>query len=335
MTNPATYPAVHMSRRAFVGAAAAVPLWARAQPFPGRPIQIVVPFGPGGATDAVFRIISEPLGKRLGQPVLVMNRPGGATTIGMGAVAKAAPDGHTLGVASLSFTANGAFMQGALPYDPARDFIPISLVFRVPMVMTVNSQVPARTLRELIGLARATPSQLNYASSGVASSGHVAAALFESMTGTALTHVPYNTLPLPAVVAGDTQLLIGPVAPALSFIRSGRLRALGVTTQQRLGVLPDVPTFAEDGVPGYEFFEWAGLVAPAGTPADVTARIHRELAGLLEEESVRNRIAALGAEVIGNSPAQFRTFMQHELARWADLGQRNRDGAAAPKPARP
>lgn len=305
--------------------AVGLPAVTAAQEFPSRPVQIVVPFGPGGATDAVFRIISEPLGRRLGQQVVVINRPGGATTIGMGSVAKAAPDGHTLGVASLSFAANGAFMQTAVPYDPARDFAPISMVFRVPMVLTVNPQVAAPSLRDLVALAKAKPGSLNYASSGIASSGHVASALFESVTGVSMVHVPYNTLPIPAVVAGDTQVLIGPVAPALAFIRNGRLRPLGVTSRQRLEVLPDVPTFAEAGVPGYEFFEWAGLVAPAGTSPETVARLQRELSAVLADEAIRKRISDLGGEVTTGSADEFRAFIAQELARWAQLGQRTRE----------
>lgn len=314
---------------ALVAIAIATPLDALAQAFPSRPVQVVVPFGPGGSTDAVFRLLSEPLAKRLGQPVVIVNRPGGATTIGMGQVASSAPDGHTLGVATLSFAANGAFLQSPIRYDAAKDFAAVTLVFRVPMVMTVNPQVPAKSVGDLVALARSGPAQLNYASSGVASSGHVAAALFEEVAGVKFTHVPYNSLPISSVIAGDTHLLIGPVTPALQYIRNGRLRALGVTTKQRVDVLPDVPTFAEDGVPGYEFYDWAGLVAPAGTPPEIVARLHTEMAAVLADDALRKRIAELGCEVIGAGPADFRTFLARELARWPQVALRTRANPTA------
>jgi tripartite-type tricarboxylate transporter receptor subunit TctC len=322
-------PIRDLTRRAFsaglLAALAAAPGLAGAQTgYPNRPVQLVVPFAAGGSIDVIFRILSESLGKRLGQPVVVVNRPGGASTIGMGSVAKAMPDGYTFGAASLSFAANGAFLTTPLPYDPARDFVPVTQVFRVPMVMTMNPQVGASNLRELVAHAKANPDKLNYASSGIASSGHLAAALFESVTGTAMVHVPYNTLPLPSVAANDTQVLIGPVSPALAFIRSERLRPMGVTSKERLAVLPEVPTFVEAGVPGYEFYEWAGLVAPAGTPADIVARMQREVAAVLAEPDVRKRITDLGAEIVASSPEQFAAHIQQELARWAQVGQKTR-----------
>jgi tripartite-type tricarboxylate transporter receptor subunit TctC len=324
---------MHLLKRFVLCVMLGLPLAAMAQGFPSRPIQIVVPFGPGGSTDVIFRMIADPLGKRFGQPVVILNRPGGGTTIGMNSVAKAPPDGYMLGVATLSFTANAAFLQRPLPYDPAKDFVPISLVFRVPLVMTVNPQVPAYSVRELIAYAKAHPGKLNYASSGIASSGHVAAALFESMTGTSMVHVPYNSLPIPGVVSGDTQVLIGPVTPALPFIRSGKLRALGVTTRQRVDVLPDVPTFAEDGVPGYEVYEWAGLVAPAGVPDAVVERIQHELAAVLADPTLRHRIAAAGAEVVAGSQKEFRGFIGGELRRWSRLAAQTRGSASERAPA--
>ncbi len=294
---------------------------ALAQAYPAaRPVQIIVPFSTGGATDVVTRTLAAGLTDRLHQSVMVVNRPGGSATIGMNAVAKATPDGHTLGVASMSFVANPPFMVGKMPFDTHKDLLPVTLVARVPLVLVINPTVPAKTVKELVALAKSRPGALNYSSSGVASSGHLAMELFQSLTGARLTHVPYNTSPTPPVVAGEVDALISAVTANQAFIKSGRLTALGVTTATRVPVLPEVPTIAETGVPGFEMHEWAGLVAPAGTPVAIIGRLHDEVVKTLADPEVKRRIENAGGLVAGNTPAEFGAFIKKELATWARVG---------------
>lgn len=303
-----------------------------AQSYPTRSVQIIVPFPTGGATDVTSRILAQGLTEHMGQSVVIINRPGGSATIGMNSVAKSTPDGYTLGVASLSFVANPPFMVGKMPFDTEKDLVPVSLIATVPLVMVINPAVPAKSVKEFIALAKSKPGALNYSSVGIASSGHLAMELFESLTSTKLTHIAYNTSPTPPVVAGEAQALISPVTANQAFIKSGRLVALGVTTAARVPTLPDVPTIAEAGVPGFEMFEWVGLVAPTGTPNAVINQLYQEIVKTLAEPGVRRSIENAGGLVAGSTPAELGAHIKKELAVWAKISAEihARDAATNP-----
>lgn len=293
-----------------------------AQSYPAKPIQAVIPFAAGASTDVVYRMIAPALSERMGQAFLIINRPGGAATIGMNTVAKSAPDGYTLGVATLSFAANPPFMAGQMPFDTERDLVPVVMTTRLPLVMEIHPSVPARSVRELIDLARAKPGAINYGSSGVASSGHLAGALFESMAGVQMTHVPYsNQSSITALVSGVFEVLFGAAPNAVPLIKSGRLVALGVTTARPIAQLPGVPPVAET-VPGFEVTEWAGLVAPAGTPAAIIARIQQDVTRTLAEPDLARRVEGTGALIVAGSTEDFARHLKQEFALWNKVGAR-------------
>jgi tripartite-type tricarboxylate transporter receptor subunit TctC len=288
--------------------------------YPDHPIHIIVPFPAGGSTDILFRAMQADLAKQLGQSVVIEDRGGGAATIGMNLVAHAAPDGYTLGVATLSFAANPPFLANGVPYDPAKDFAPVSLVAKLPLVLTVNTSVPARSVKELVALAKREPGVLNYGSTGIASSGHLGGALFESLAGVQMTHVPYSSVNVVAsVAAGQVQVLVGPIPSSMPFIRSGKLIPLGVTSMTRVSALPDVPTIAQAGVPGFDMFEFSGVVAPAGTPPKVIARIQKAIVAALKDPKLHKIFETAGAEPVGSTPAQFHSFLQGEFTKWAKI----------------
>lgn len=291
---------------------------ALAQSYPTKPVQLIIPFAPGGSIDITFRAIGPGLSERLGQPMVVLNRPGGAATIGMREVAKAAPDGYTLGAASLAFAANPPFMVGKMPFDTEKDLVPVTQVARSALAFLVNAEVPARTVRDFIALAKSKPGVLNYGSVGMASSGHLATALFESLADIKMTHVPYTTGPLPALVANQIQLQLGPIPSSMPFIKAGKLFPLGVTSLTPDPSLPGVPTVAET-VPGFEVSEWPGIVAPAGTPGAVINRIQQDVARVLADPEVRKRLAAVGSEPVGSTPEEFGRFIRKELTTWAKV----------------
>lgn len=288
--------------------------------YPVRPLQLVVPFQAGSSVDIVARIISPGLGDNLGQPIIVVNRPGAGSTIGIDAVAKATPDGHVLGVATLAFATNTYFMTGKVPYDARRDLQPVSLMTRTPLVLTVNTEVPARTVKELIALAKAKPDTLNYASAGIASSSHLAGALFASMSGIRITHIPFSTTGSSSGLAGNqTHLTITGVPSSLSNIKSGRVVALAVTTAKPVAALPGIPSMSEAGVPGFEVSEWAGILVAAGTPRSVVERQHREIVRTLSDAGVRQRIENLSVQVVASTPREFSAHLDREFAIWAKV----------------
>jgi len=291
-----------------------------AQNYPARPIRIVVPFAAGGSTDVVFRILAPRLSENLGQPVVVDNRPGGAATIGMDQVAKSPADGYTLGVANLSFGAN-PFVLRKMPFDTEKDLAPVSLVTLVPMVLSVHPSVPARSVRELIALAKARPGSLNYGSAGNASANHLATELFKYMTGTDMVHVPYKGggPAVVSIVGGETAVLFATIPSAVQHFKSGRLVGLGVSTPKRDPTLPDIPTVAEAGVPGYEVYEWQGVVVPAGTPNAVITRLHQEIVKALALPDMKERFASVGAQAVGSTPEQLAAFIKKELAIWSKV----------------
>ncbi len=291
-----------------------------AQTYPARTIRVIVPFAPGGATDAVLRMLAPRLSENLGQQVVVENRPGGAATIGMDVVARSAPDGYTLGIANLTFSINPILLR-KMPYDSDRDFALVSHIANVPFVLTVHPSVPAKSVRELIALAKARPGALNYSSSGPASATQMSTELFNYMTGTKMVHIPF-TGGGPAIVAalsGEVSVYIGSIPTLQGHFKSGRLRPLGVTTATRDPAIPDVPTIAEAGVPGYEAREWQGVVVRAGTPPAVIARLNRELVKSLKAPDMKQRFAGVGAHVVGSTPEEFAEHIKKERNTWSKV----------------
>ncbi len=293
---------------------------APAQSYPVKPVRIIIPYGAGGAADVVFRILAPQLSEGLGQQVVVDNRPGGAGTIGVDMVAKSEPDGYTLGMGSLSFAAN-PFLLRKMPYDTQKDLLPVSLVTTQSLVLSVHPSLPAKSVKALIALAKAKPGSLNYASAGNAASNHLATELFKYSTGVNMTHVPYKSGggAVFSIVSGETMVLFATVPSSIQHFRSGKLVALGVSTAKRDPALPDIPTVAEAGVPGYEVYEWQSVVVPAGTSAAVISRLHREIVNTLARPDVKERIAGAGAHSVGSTPEELAAHIKKEMARWSTV----------------
>jgi tripartite-type tricarboxylate transporter receptor subunit TctC len=290
--------------------------------YPSRPLRIIAPSAAGGAADTVARVIAQPLSERMGQPVIVDARPGAGTIVGTEAAAKAPPDGHTLLIGLPALAINPSIYK-TLPYDAQRDFTAITQATSQPNLFVVHRSLPAKSVKELIALAKARPGELVYASSGVGASSHLTIELFLLMTGTRMLHVPYKG-PGPGVidlVAGRVALAAPSTIATITHVRSGRLRALGVTTAKRVAGLPDIPTIAESGVPGYESVSWFGLIAPAGAPKEVIARLHKETVAILRTPEVRDRFAKDGTEVVASSPEEFDAYMRTERVKWAKVVQ--------------
>ena len=295
---------------------------AGAQAYPVRPIRVIVPFAPGGATDAVVRMIAPRLSENLGQQVVVENRPGGAATIGMDAVAKSAPDGYTLGMANLTFSINPILFK-KMPFDSEKDIALVSHISVLPFLVSVHPSVPVKSVKELIAFARARPGALNYSSSGQASATQMATELFKYLTQTDMVHIPFQGggPALIAVLSGEVSVYWGTIPPLLAHMKSGRLRVLGVTTLNRDPAVPDVPTVAEAGVPGYQAAEWGGIVVRAGTPAAVIARLNQEIVKSLKAPDLAQRFAAVGAQAIGSTPEGFAEHIKRERETWAKVIQ--------------
>jgi tripartite-type tricarboxylate transporter receptor subunit TctC len=295
------------------GAAATVP-------FPNRAVRLIVPFGPGGGTDIVARLLAQELGQAWKQNVVIDNREGGGSTIGTSLAARADPDGHTLVIVTATFAINPS-LHRKLPYDSVRDFIPVSQVTSSQYVIAVHPAVPATSMQQLIALARSTPGKIAYATAGNGSSGHLGMELLKTMTGLDMVHVPYKgTGPATvAVVGGQVQVIMGSTTAALPHIRSNRLRPLAVSTQKRFPILPDVPTVAEAGLPGYEVDGWYGILAPARTPMDRVHNISKQLALALHTPELKERLSRDGVEVRGTSPEDFARYIKAEMTQWAKV----------------
>jgi len=296
---------------------------AHAQAYPDHGVRILVPFPPGGPADALTRIAAEQLSAALGQPFLVENKPGAGGNIGMEQGARAAPDGYTLTLAPVGNLTVSPFIYAKLPYDPFKDFTPVTVLATVPNVLVVNAAVPARSVAELIALAKAKPGALNYASAGNGSGPHLAGELFKRMAGVEMVHVPFNGAgpAMNAVLAGDVQVFFAQSAAALPQLKGGRVFALGVASPRRIDAAPELPTIAESGLPGFDVTSWYALVAPAGTPADRVERIQSTLARAFARPDVREKIAGLGAEPVANTPAAFGRMLETEAARWRTLAR--------------
>ncbi|HEY1460324.1 MAG TPA: tripartite tricarboxylate transporter substrate binding protein [Casimicrobiaceae bacterium] len=314
--------AARRSVRALSAAAllALVAATSSAQDFPSRPLRVIVPFSPGGAVDGPMRLMAQEMSKRLGQAVVVENRPGAGATIGSEAVAKATPDGYTLLLASQT-NAISATLYSGLSFDPIADFAAISLIGREPGVVVVNPSLPVKTLQELIAYVRANPGKIDYASSGNGSGQHLFAALLCSMTGMRMNHVPYrgSGQATTDLIGGQVQVSIPGLSGMLGHIRAGKLRALAVTGAHRAPQLPDVPTVSEAGVLGYEAYVWMGLLAPRTTPAPVIDRLYREVVASLATSEMRDYMAAASVEAVGSTPAEFAAFFRAERDRWAKI----------------
>jgi tripartite-type tricarboxylate transporter receptor subunit TctC len=288
------------------------------QSYPSRQIEIVVPFAAGGSVDLTLRLIGTPLSKRLGQPVLILNKPGAGASLGMSAVARAAPDGHTLGAASFAFAATPAVLEKA-PFDPVKDFEPVTMVARSSMVLLVNPKTPPKTVREFIDWVKSKPAgELNYGSVGVASSGHLMTELFLSRAGIKMVHVPYPASPFPPLYQGDTHLQFSPIVTAIPWTNDGRLRAIGVTSLDPDPSLPGIETVSKT-LPGFDTFEWPGVVAPAGTPRAIVGRIQQEIAHIVAEPEIRERLLALGSQGVASTPEEFGAHIKKESALWASV----------------
>jgi len=293
---------------------------AHAADYPSRSIRVVVPFSPGGAVDGPMRLIAQELDKRLGQAVVVENKPGAGATIGTDVVAKAPPDGYTLLLASQT-NAISATLYSKLPFDPIEDFTPITLIGREPGVVVVNPAVPAKSLQAFIAYVKAHPGEVNFASSGNGSGQHLFAALLASKTGMKMNHVPYrgSGQATTDLLSGVVSMAIPGTAGMVGHIKAGRLRALAVTGATRSPQLPDVPTVMESGVPGYEAYVWMGLLAPKGTPPAIVERLNREVAAVLGEDAVRRYMANAGIEIVGSTSADFGTFYRAQRDLWAKV----------------
>jgi tripartite-type tricarboxylate transporter receptor subunit TctC len=293
---------------------------ARAQEFPTHPIRVVVPFSPGGAVDGPMRIIAQELSKRLGQQIVVDNRPGAGATIGTEIVAKAAPDGYMLLLASQT-NAISATLYPKLSYDPIEDFTPISLIGREPGVLVVHPSLPVRTFQEFVAYVKERPGKVDYASSGNGSGQHLFMALLASMTGMKMNHVPYrgSGQATADLLGGQVQASIPGTAGMVGHIKAGKLRALAVTGAKRSPQLSDVPTVIESGVAGYEAYVWMGLLAPKGTPAPIIDKLQRELKEALATNEVKTYMANAGIEIVGSTPAEFGTFFRAEKDLWAKV----------------
>jgi len=297
------------------------PLAATAQAWPQKPVRWIVPFVPGGAVDVTTRTLAQPLGTRLGQQVIIDNRGGAGGNIGVELAAKAAPDGYTMVMATSGQIAINPHMYSKLPFDPFNDLVPVTLAAHALNVLCVHPSVPATSVKALIALAKSKPGELDYATGGVGASDHISAELFKSMAAVKMVHVPYKG-GAPAMVdllAGNVHLGFSTVATALGPIRAGRLRALGITSAKRYELLPDVPTIAEAGLPGYEAVSWYGTFVPANTPRDIVVRLNTEIGAIVQTPEIRRRLLESGILAVSGSPESFTAYVKTEWEKWGKV----------------
>ena len=305
-------------RRAFLATVLAVGSYAAlAQTYPTRPVKIVVPATPGGAIDLIARSLADKLTVSLGQTVLVENKPGASNNLGTDFVAKSAPDGYTLVIVASSHATN-KFLFKSLPYDPVKDFAPVAYTHVVPLLLAVHPAVPAKTVPELVTWIKANPDKAVYASSGPGSSLHMAAELFMSMSKTTMNHIPYkgSSAAHPDLLAGRTAMIFDTVTAIRPHVRSGAVRGVAVTSAKRSGAFPDLPTIAETGFTGYEATTWGGILAPAGTPREVVAKLNVAINAALKMDDVRERLSGAGIEIQGGTPEQFGEVIRAEVDKW-------------------
>ncbi len=299
---------------------------ARAQAYPTHPVRLVVPYPAGGAADILARVIGQKLSERLGEPVIVENRPGAGTAIGAKFVAKAPPDGYTILMGTVSSHAINPALTKDVGYDPVADFAPISLVASLPFILDVNPSVPAHSVAELIALAKRQPGKLTFASAGIGTSNQLAGELFKSMAGIDIVHVPYrgSAPALEDVIAGHVTMMFDLTITSLPQIAAKQVRALAITTPRRSKLVPDLPTVAESGLPGYAVDAWFGLFAPAKTPDTVVSRLNAETVAVMSLPDVRASLAKQGAEPLTSTPADFARYVRSELAKWTKVVHQSR-----------
>ncbi len=293
---------------------------AAAQPYPSKPVRMIVPLAAGGTGDTLARVVSEEMGKLLRQPFVVENRPGSGGVIGTEAVARSAPDGYTLLSASPSHLIHPA-LRPKVGYDPIKDFEPITVIANTHQLVVAHPSVPAASIAELIAYAKRNPGKLNYGSAGSGSATHLNMELFKTMTGVFIVHIPYrgSTQARQDLVAGEVQLAVDGLLPTLPLIKAGKLKALALTSSRRSAIAPEIPTMAEAGVTGYASDTWYGIVAPAGTPKEIVASLHDAAVKAMRVPSVRERLTQQGAELVGNTPAEFRALMEKEQVLWTKV----------------
>lgn len=308
--------AVAIAAVAMIGAPAVAP--AQSTGFPTKPIRLIVPYPAGGAVDTVARIVSVKLGEVLGQPIVVDNRPGGGTLLGTGLAARAAPDGYTLVMGSLASHSTGPLLIKDPPYDPIKDFTPISLVAVAPIILVVSNDFPASNAAEFLALVRKSPGKYNYASSGNGSPPHIAGAIYESVTGTKMVHVPYKggTAHHLDLQAGRVDAIFDSAVSSMPFIKAGKLKALAIAQPKRSVEIPNVQTFAESGLSGYELTTWYGVLGPAGMPPDIVKQLNAAVVQVVALPEVRDKLRNLSIDAASNTPEQFATMMQTELTRY-------------------
>jgi tripartite-type tricarboxylate transporter receptor subunit TctC len=311
-----------MLKRIFVAAAlAVVASGAFAQAYPSKPVRMIVGFPPGGGTDIVARVISQKLSEWWGQPVTVENRAGATGTIGADVVAKSAPDGYTLIMGHVNSTGIAPNLFAKLPYDPIKDFAAVSYVGYVPNVLAVHPSINVKSVKELVALLKSQPGKFNYASSGNGSTQHLAGEMFKQLTGTNIVHVPYKGSgdAIKDLLAGVVAMNFDTMPPVLSHIQAGKLRGLAISTPKRLPQLPDVPTFAEEGIIGFDVANWYGVMAPAGTPRDIVQKLNADINRAMQVPEVRARLEAVGTQLNEQSSAEFEAYMKAEVVKYAKL----------------
>ncbi|MFO1412985.1 MAG: tripartite tricarboxylate transporter substrate binding protein [Burkholderiales bacterium] len=319
VTNPAVVARVLVGVVALCGAALAAPAWAQA--YPTKTVKMVVPFPPGGSLDITGRLIAQKLTEMWGQPVVVENKPGAGGNIGADFVAKSPPDGYTILMGALSTHAVNPSLYKTMPYDAAKDFAPITLIAITPNVLVVNANSPVNNVKEFIAYTKANPGKLSFGSGSNGSAGHLAGELYKVETGTDAVHIPFKggAPATQALLAGDTQFMFDNLANAMAQVKAGKLKALAVTTGQRSKLVPDLPTMAEAGLPGFDISTWYGFFAPAGTPPAIVAKWNADVTKILNSPEVREKIMADGAEPAPDTPAEFAAFIQKELAKYARI----------------
>jgi tripartite-type tricarboxylate transporter receptor subunit TctC len=294
---------------------------ASAQSWPTKPIKFIVPFTPGGNTDIVARMVGEGLSKTFGQPVLIENKPGAAGLLGATAVAKSPADGYTFLMGTVGTHAINAGMYSKMPYDTVKDFTPVTLVASVPNILVVPPSLPVNSVKDLIVYLKANPDKANFASSGSGTSIHLSGELFKIRTGVAMTHIAYKGSPpaLTDLMGGQVQLMFDNLPTSLPYVKAGKLKALAVTTAKRIPALPNVPTVAESGLPGFETGSWFGLFAPAGTPKEIIARVDSEVRKMVQSPEMREKLIQQGAEPVGMGSEEFAAHVKSELAKWGEV----------------
>jgi tripartite-type tricarboxylate transporter receptor subunit TctC len=292
-----------------------------AQTYPARPVRVIVPQPPGGGTDIVARVVSDQVGRQLGQQFFVDNRPGGGTIVGTDAAAKSAPDGHTLVIGLNANMAVNPSLFSKLPYDPVKDFTPVAMIVKFPFLVVVTNDLPVKSVAELIALAKSKPGKINFASAGNGTGQHLSMELFKLLSGTNFVHVPYRgaQAAYPDVISGQVPVFFDNIAAALPQAKSGRVRAIAVTTAQRSPLAPEVPTVSESGLPGFEYHTWFGVWAPAATPRPIVEKLNAEVEKALATAEVRERLTGQGGEPSTMKLAQIEPFVKAEIVKWAKV----------------